>query len=196
LLGRLRERYESAVLPVGKVIGRFGVTPNAISAASALVSLAASLLYSRGAATNGAFALLISGFLDMADGAVARATGSSSKFGAVFDHVLDRYVEYVVVIGIIAGGFVAWFWGLFALIGMLLASYTRAAAESVGGLKSCTVGLAERQEKLLLILAGSLLVAFWSNALEYSLILVGILSHITVAQRLAYAWRNLRKKAK
>jgi len=192
LLGRFREKYENTMMPLGKAVGRLGVSPNALSILAALVSVVAALLYLRGNALLGAVVLVISAFLDMLDGAVARATGAASRFGAVLDHVLDRYVEYLLVIGIVVGGLATWFWGLFALIGMLLASYSRAAAESVGGLKNCTVGIAERQEKLLLILAGSALAGVWSNALEYAMILVGLLSHVTVAQRLLYTWHNAK----
>jgi phosphatidylglycerophosphate synthase len=192
LFGRFREKYENAILPAGRAVSKLGVSPNTLSILAAAVSVAASLLYLRGNALLGALVLLGSAFLDMLDGAVARATGAPSRFGAVLDHVLDRYVEYVVVIGIVAGGFVSWFWGLFALIGMLLASYSRAAAESVGGLSSCTIGIAERQEKLLLIFIGSVLVTVYSNALVYAMILVGLLSHITVGQRLLYTRQNAR----
>jgi phosphatidylglycerophosphate synthase len=192
LLGRFRERYENAILPLGRTIGSLGVTPNALSILAAIVSLAAALFYTWRLALLGALILLGSAFLDMLDGAVARATGTESKFGSVLDHVLDRYVEYIIVVGIVAGGFTSWFWGFFALIGMILASYSRATAESVGGLKSCTVGVAQRQEKLLLILAGSVLVVVWPNALEYSMILVGLLSHLTVGQRLLYTLQNTK----
>ena len=186
MLGRFREKYENAMLPIGKAVGNLGLNANALSILALIVSVAAAVLYSRSDAILGALVLILSVFLDMLDGAVARATQTASKFGAVLDHVLDRYVEYFVVIGIVAGGFTDWFWGLFALIGMLMASYSRAAAESVGGLSSCTVGIAERQEKLLLILAGSILVGLWTYSLELSLMLVGVLSHVTVAQRLIY----------
>lgn len=192
MLGRFRERYENAVLPLGKRVGSLGVSPNVLSVLAALVSIAAAWLYADGAAILGALVLIGSAFLDVLDGSVARATGKASRFGAVLDHVLDRYVEYILVIGIVAGGFVDWFWGIFALIGMLLASYARAAAESVGGLKSCTVGIAERQEKLLIILVGSTLVGVWASALQYAVILVGLLSHITVGQRLLYAWQTTK----
>ena len=190
MLGRFREKYENAMLPLGKALGKSGITPNTLSILAALVSVSAALLYLRGTAFLAALVLLFSAFLDVLDGAVARATKTTSRFGSVLDHVLDRYVECIVVIGIVAGGFVSWFWGLFALICMLLASYSRAAAESVGGLSSCTVGIAERQEKLLLILAGSFLVGRWTDALEYAMILVGLLSHVTVGQRLLYTWQN------
>ena len=187
MLGRFRAKYENAMLPLGRVVGNLGLSANALSVLALCVSAVAAVLYSRSDAPLAAVVLVLSGFLDMLDGAVARATETASRFGAVLDHVLDRYVEYFVVVGIVAGGFANWFWGLFALIGMLMASYSRATAESVGGLTSCTIGIAERQEKLLLIVVGSALVGLWSYSLELCVILVGALSHFTVVQRLIYA---------
>lgn len=192
MFGRFRDMYENAMLPLGKVVAELGINPNALSVVAAFVGGGAAILYLQGAALVGALVLLLSAFLDMLDGAVARATRMVSRFGGVLDHVLDRYVEYAVVVGIVAGGFADWSWGIFALMGMLLASYSRAAAESLGGLKSCKVGIAERQEKLILILVGSFLVTIWPRALEYAMIVIGLLSHLTVGQRLLYTWKNTR----
>ena len=73
----------------------------------------------------GALGLLASGFVDMLDGAVARATGSATRFSAVYDHVLDRYAEFAVLLGIGFGGLVNWVWVIFCLFGMVMASFTR-----------------------------------------------------------------------
>lgn len=183
-------------MPLGRRVGGLGISANTLSVVATLLGAAAALLYASGNAILGATVLVVSAFLDMIDGAVARATRTASRFGAVFDHVLDRYVEYILVVGIVAGGFASWFWGVFALVGMLLASYSRAAAESVGGLESCTVGIAERQEKLLLILGGSALVSIWPGTLEYAIVLVGLISHITVGQRLLYTYHKTRACSK
>ena len=128
----------------------------------------------------------------MFDGAVARATHTASRFGAVYDHALDRYAEFFVLVGIGLGGFADWVWIIFCLFGMVMASFIRAKAESVGGLKSCTVGIAERQEKLIILLIGSVLQPFVPIALIVSVIVVGILSHITVIQRLHYTYNETR----
>jgi phosphatidylglycerophosphate synthase len=128
----------------------------------------------------------------MLDGAVARATNSATRFGAVYDHVLDRYAEFAILLGIGIGGLVDWIWVVFALFGMIMASFVRAKAESVGGLKSCTVGIAERQEKLLLILAGSFVQPLFSLALPICVFVVGVISHITVVQRLHYTFNQTR----
>lgn len=174
--------------PFGRLLAKTGLPPHAFTLLSLLVAALAGLEYGRARVVEGGVLLLLSAVVDMFDGSVARATDKVTRFGAVFDHVLDRYVEYFVISGIIFGGYADWVVGTFALIGMLMASFTRAKAESVGGLKSCTVGVAERQEKLLILLGGSLAAYFYPLVLEYAVLLVGVLSHITVLQRLHYTW--------
>lgn len=178
--------------PLGKRLGTLGLKPNAITTTSLLVSCLAAAAYSLKLPLLGALGLLGSGLIDMLDGAVARATGTSSRFGAVYDHVLDRYAEFAILLGIGLGGFVNWIWVIFALFGMVMASYVRAKAESVGGLKSCTVGIAERQEKLILLLAGSILQSIFPLALPICVFIVGVLSHVTVIQRLHYTFNQTR----
>ena len=177
---------------MGKALGGLGVTANAITTLSLLISCLAAIAYAMRFPLFGALGVIGSGFVDMLDGAVARATGKTTRFGAVYDHVLDRYAEFVILIGIGFGGFVEWYLILFCLFGMVMASFVRAKAESVGGLKTCTVGIAERQEKLILLLAGSVLQVFFSYALLVSVAVVGVLSHITVLQRLNYTYNQIR----
>jgi phosphatidylglycerophosphate synthase len=227
MLGSLREQYQKAMMPVGKAIARTGITPNMITGLTVLVALVSAWFFAMGDLIIGFFVMILTVVMDMFDGAVARAAGLSSKFGATFDHTLDRYAEYLFMLGLMMGPisavsipwwpyaagdtFVPWFWGIFSLFGMIMASFTRAKAESVGGMESCTVGIAERQEKLILQFAGILLLALppsniWidiltpvpvllnffvsldiTNILTLCIVIVGFLSHITVVQRLRYA---------
>jgi CDP-diacylglycerol--glycerol-3-phosphate 3-phosphatidyltransferase/archaetidylinositol phosphate synthase len=188
MLGRLRERYQRAIKPIGVILAKVGFTPNAMTVLSLIVAIAGGAAYAIGSVLLGALFIVATGVLDMFDGAIARATYAETRFGATFDHVLDRYAEFFIVFGIIFSGYSQWTIGFITLFGMLMASFTRAKAESVGGLKSCTVGLAERQEKLILLILGSILTAFFRDALSWSVLFVGILSHITVAQRLHFTW--------
>lgn len=188
MLGRLRAKYEQAVAPVGKVLADAGLSPNTMTVASLFIAIASAYIYAMGMAPWGALLIVATGVFDMFDGAIARATGKTSRFGATLDHVTDRYAECFIVCGMIYGGYTPWHWGMFTLFGMLMASFTRAKAESVGGLERCTVGIAERQEKLILLIGGSLLHGYVGEALNYAVILVGVLSHLTVAQRLHYTW--------
>jgi phosphatidylglycerophosphate synthase len=192
LLGKLRAKYEVAMRPIGLTLGKAGVRPNAITTVSLLVSFLAAAAYFLKSPVVGAVGLAAAGFVDMLDGAVARATGSATRFGAVYDHVLDRYAEFAVLSGMGLGGLVEWPWIVFGLFGMVMASYARAKAESVGGLSSCTVGVAERQEKIALLLVGSLLQPFIGIALTAAVAIAGILSHVTVVQRLWYTYKNAR----
>lgn len=178
------------MLPIGKKLGKMGVTPNAISTVSLLIAILAAITYASKAPVLGAVGLLGSGFVDMLDGSVARATGLVTRFGAVYDPVLDRYAEFAVLFGMGYGGLVSWVWVIFSLFGMVMASYVRARAESAGGLASCSVGIAERQEKIVLLLIGSLVQPFFNLGLSISVIVVGVLSHVTAAQRLHYTLKQ------
>jgi len=194
LLGRLRAQYERLMLPAGRMLARTGLSPNHLTLLSIPVGMACTYAYWRMGLLWGVLGILAIGFVDMLDGSLARATNRVTRFGGVLDHVLDRYAEYFIILGILLGDHAAWFWGLYALFGMVMASYTRAKAESIGGLARCTVGIAERQEKMLGLIAGSLIAyAFpWVSRpiMNITLLVVGTLSHITVIQRLMYTRRH------
>jgi len=174
--------------PIGRSLGRSGLTPNEISTISLFIAGGAGVAYAFRNPALGAIGLIISGAVDMLDGAVARAMGSVTRFGAVYDPVLDRYAEFFVLFGIGFSGLAAWSWVIFGLFGMVMASYTRARAESAGGLESCRAGIAERQEKILLLVIGSFLQPLFSPAVAFAVLVVGILSHITVVQRLHFTF--------
>lgn len=223
------------MIPIGRALARTGLTPNMITGLTVLVSIFTAYLFYLGDLLLGFAFMLLTVVMDMFDGAVARAANLASPFGATFDHTLDRYAEFFFMFGLMAGPaiqpsitwwslssnitFVPWQWGFLALFGMIMASFSRAKAESVGGMNDCAVGIAERQEKLLLTFAGILLLALpptniWmdllavfppiftefflsigiTNILTFCIALVAILSHFTVYQRLAYANKIIREK--
>jgi len=178
--------------PIGRSLGKSGLKPNQISTISLVIAALAGVAYAYKIPVLGAVGILLSGGIDMLDGAVARATGTVTRFGAVYDPVLDRYAEFAVLFGIGFGGLAAWAWVVFSLFGMVMASYTRARAESAGGLDNCRVGIAERQEKIILLVIGSLLQPLFNPALAAAVVVVGILSHITVIQRLHFTLIHTR----
>jgi CDP-diacylglycerol--glycerol-3-phosphate 3-phosphatidyltransferase/archaetidylinositol phosphate synthase len=192
MLGKLREKYQIFMTPFGKILARTGLTPNIITVISLLTSFFSYFAYYNKRPIVGVILIIITGIVDMFDGAVARAIQKTSRFGATLDHVIDRYAEFLIIIGIIQGGYANWLLGVFSLFGMLMASFTRAKAESVGGLSSCTVGIAERQEKLLLIIIGSIIAPIFPKMqiMNYSILAAGLLSHITVIQRLHFTWKR------
>jgi archaetidylinositol phosphate synthase len=132
--------------------------------------------------------LLISGFLDIIDGSVARASHRTSKRGAFMDSILDKFAETIVYGGIAFSGLVNPILCMAALSSSLLVSYTRSRAESLGvDLKG--IGLAERAERLLIISLAAIVPVM--NAMSYALALVLILSIITLYQRLRHTYNKL-----
>ncbi len=129
--------------------------------------------------------LLISGLFDALDGVIARIYGEATKFGGFFDSLLDRYADAIVLCGIILGGLTNLTWGLAALMGSLLVSYVRARAEAAG-VKMESVGIAERAERIVLVVFASFLSYFWIDALNWSILFLAILTNLTVVQRAIY----------
>ena len=185
--------YEARAEVFGKVCVKLGLTPNVVTLLSLGFSILAGMLFWRKEFLLGTAALLLNALTDMLDGATARAGKMGTIFGGVLDHVSDRYAEFFVLMGILFSGAIHPGWVLFAQFGIIIASYTRAAAESIGRLETCAVGLAGRLEKLALLAAGAILQNFLPdyNPLFYALILMGAISYITSIQRLIYAQRQL-----
>lgn len=192
-----RDAVSHAIGPLGARLARLGVTPNAVTVVGTVGVVAAALVFfTRGWWFTGT--MVIWGFvmLDLLDGAVARAGGTSSAFGGVLDSTCDRVADAAIF------GALAWFfarhdqrWLLLAALLCLvlgtLTSYIRARAEAAG--LTATVGIAERAERLIVVLVGTGLsgehlavpyvqaIALW--------LLVGA-SAITVGQRLVTVYRQ------
>lgn len=193
ILARFRQVYEQTSLPLGRVCLRLGLTPNMLTYASLALSAVAGFVIAQQRFLEGIVVILLVGLADMLDGATARAGNLASEYGTVLDHVTDRYAEFFILGGVLLCGVVSPGWVLFALFGMIMASYVRARAESTGKLASCNVGFAGRQEKLALLLVGLLVQPFYPDLalLQWAVIAVGVVSHITAVQRLLYARRML-----
>jgi len=187
MLTRFRAFYEKASIPFGKASLKLDLTPNFWT----LFSLFAALLgmFALGASRYwlGILMVVVTNVADMMDGATARAGNCGSAFGTVLDHVCDRYAEFMLVGGLMMSGVVSPILGLFASSGIIMASYVRAKAESMGGIKSCVVGLAGRQEKLILLVIAIIFFGLnWNLPGQITIIILGAVSHITFLQRLFY----------
>jgi CDP-diacylglycerol--glycerol-3-phosphate 3-phosphatidyltransferase len=166
---------------IGRSVGGLGITPNMISLFGFGGNLAAAWLITEGELLAAGLVYLFFSALDLVDGAVARATGLASPFGAVFDAVLDRASEAIVLAAC------AWYFAergeqlqvaavSAAVFGSIAVSYMRARAE-VAGL-SMREGLFRRQERVALLSIGLLF-----NALTVIVALLAILANITALQR-------------
>ena len=191
ILARYRALYEQTTIPLGRICLRLGLTPDALTLMSLVVGGLAAYGIARGAFFVGVALIMLMGFVDMLDGATARAGGTANPFGTLLDHVVDRYAEFMIFLGVMFSGAVAAGWVIFTIFGMVMASYVRARAESTELVKSCNVGFAGRQEKMGLLCLGLLIQPAFPGVelLQWVVIAIGVLSHITAVQRLLYARR-------
>lgn len=191
-----RQYYERSTLGLGRFCLKLGLTPNLLTAVSLASAIVSGIFFWKAEVWWGVIWMLITSITDMLDGATARAGNMGTSFGGILDHVSDRYGEFFILAGITLSNMVHPGWGLFALFGMIIASYTRAAAESIGKIENCAVGIMGRLEKFTLIIIGALLEHYYPKMriLETALIIVGLTSYITSVQRLFYAHKLLNQK--
>lgn len=198
MLDRIRGKVNPAIEAVARPFARAGFTPNGLTVLGLLIGTLAALLFAFQEPLWAGLVVLVCGFFDIIDGAVARLTGKVTAFGGVLDAVLDRYVDFVLFVGIIWGGLAAfegvpnsnWFFGILAVAGSLMVSYTRARAEAAGTGK-LAVGVAERGERMLILAVGAML-----GYTNYAVVLIVFLTHLTVAHRVIVAWQRLRPRCR
>jgi phosphatidylglycerophosphate synthase len=198
---RKRQLYEKTSLGLGRLCLKVGLRPNILTFISLGCAAVSGYYFWRSDMIMGVVWILATSFTDMLDGSTARAGNMGTVFGGILDHVFDRFGEFFILAGITMSGAVHPGWGLFALFGMLIASYTRAAAESMGKIENCAVGIMGRLEKFILIIGGSLVehwvpTGTWPSGgwLEFALIIVGATSTVTAIQRLLYTRKLLGDK--
>ncbi len=135
--------------------------------------------------------ILLSGLFDLFDGVVAREFGKVTVLGGFLDSVLDRYSDLLLLLALLLvyqrkGESTLVIVVSVVSIGTALIPYARARAEAAG--IPCTIGLMERAERILLLSAGALF-----QWMETVLWILAFLTHFTVAQRIWYVWRTLRR---
>ena len=138
----------------------------------------------------GAVLILISGFFDLMDGAVARNMNSVTRFGGFLDSVLDRYADLFIMFGIFVhflrqGDFFYSGLTFVAAIGTAIIPYARARAEAAS--LPCKTGMLERPERLIIVLIG-----LFFNLLNYAVVVLAVLTHVTAIQRIMFVRKNSR----
>jgi len=200
---RQRERWETLTdwarvqagvltMPIARAVGRLGIHPNTVTVLGLLLQVGVGAVFGLGYVTLGGWLLLIVAPVDALDGALARALGQQSRFGAFLDSTLDRLADAALILGLTAHylcqeTYVAVTLLLISLVAVMMVSYTRARAEAVGF--SCKVGLLTRMERILLIgvlsAVGLPMVMIWALA---------VLSVFTVIQRILYVYAVSRRE--
>lgn len=181
--------------PVARGLLKIGVGPDAVTIVGTIgVSGAAVFFFPRGQFVAGILVMFLFISSDMLDGTMARMQGRTGVWGAFLDSTMDRIAD-----GAIFGSILIWavrtqeLWvqvaAFICLVGAFVISYARARAESVG--LDCSVGFAERTERLLIPTIPALLYGFGvPYVFQISLAVLAVLEIVTVYQRLTYVHRQ------
>ncbi len=180
--------------PVAQALAHTPITPNVVTCLGFLVTVCAAVLIVTNDLIMAGVVVLVAGFLDILDGALARLTNQTTDFGAVLDSALDRLAEAALLLGLlvfyarqqlVTESLLA---GI-TLVGSLMVSYLRARVEALG--IDCKVGLFTRAERVI-ILALGLLLSRLPYALIIALVIIAFFSFFTAGQRLLYAYQHTR----
>ncbi len=193
---RLRAPVTALITPICRTLIRWGVTPNGVTVLGAAGSVVSALyFFPRGDFFVGTLVVSVFVLSDLFDGTMARISEKgTTRWGALIDSTLDRITDAAICAGIMVyaygeGESYIALLALFALVSGGLIPYIRAKAESLG--IDCSVGFAERAERLIILLVGT---GFYGLGLQIamplSLMIVGIAGVITIAQRLLVVARS------
>jgi CDP-diacylglycerol--glycerol-3-phosphate 3-phosphatidyltransferase len=189
---KIRPLWDKFMAPVGRFVGRSRISPNAVTIMGLLIQIGAAALVVDGAVTAAGFVTLVAAIFDVLDGAVAKARGITSNFGAFLDSTTDRLADALYFLPI------AWLyavdpdipsrdneWIAVLALAAFMVSYVKARAESLG--YKCDVGIAERAERSLIVIAGLVF-----DLIPISLGILAVASLVTVIQRIAYVYKQSR----
>lgn len=181
--------------PLNAVLVRSRLKPNTLTWCALAVSLIAAATIAANHLIIGGFLVLISGLLDILDGALARLTNQATRFGAILDSTFDRISDAAILLGILVlyagdGDIIVILLIFLALIMSLLTSYVRARAEGIG--ISCPVGLFTRTERVIILALGLLFTPLFKFSIFIALLLIAVFGFVTVVQRLVHVWRQTR----
>jgi len=194
-----REMFNSISVKVGILFSKFGLTPNQWTMLSLLPAIAAFyLLFQQQFLVAAAF-FIVAGFLDFVDGSVARVTGRVSRFGAYLDTVVDRYIEFLVILGlffvpapaVISINYNVWI--LVYLFGAMMTTYAKAAAREKELVeKEIKGGLLERAERISLLFMAIIAAQFSLQYLSMLIAVLAVATNLTALQRIMIARKNAK----
>jgi archaetidylinositol phosphate synthase len=177
---------------------RAGLTPNAVSVAAIALAAGAGVAFAFGESEPllyllGSVLVFLNGWLDILDGALARRLEVASPAGDLLDHVLDRYADIFILVGL-AAGVGRWALGLAAVTGVVMTSYLGTQAQAVG-LDRVYGGLVGRADRLVIV--GVVGVVAWLftgtvaglTVVGWTLVFFAVVGHFTALQRFYYAMR-------
>lgn len=199
-LDKLRPLVEQFIQPSVRVFEWLKIGPNGVSVLALVCAILAAFAFGFGEQIPlfyllGAALVFANGWLDLVDGALARVQGQDSPAGDLLDHVLDRYAD-IIIIGGLAAGLDAYLLGFLAITGVLMTSYLGTQAMAVG-LDRVYGGAVGRADRLALIGVTAVIMSMVPDPIggltlvEWLLVLLAVLGHLTAVQRFGHAYRSL-----
>jgi CDP-diacylglycerol--glycerol-3-phosphate 3-phosphatidyltransferase len=167
------------------------IHPNVLTLTGVLINFAAAWALALGRFVTAGVIMIVANIFDFVDGKVASELQLTTRFGGFWDSVMDRFSDISLFIGLIylyaqLGRTDYVMVAALAMMFSVMTSYTRARAESL--IPRCKVGFMERPERIVLFMIGA-----FTNRMAAVLWVIGILSLVTVADRVFYTWRELRR---
>ncbi|MEO1514130.1 MAG: CDP-alcohol phosphatidyltransferase family protein [Bacteroidota bacterium] len=216
--------------PLIKLLIKLRVTPNVITSIGFVLNLLATVIFILGAELGArnehayigwaGAVILFAGLFDMIDGRLARLGNMAHPFGALYDSVVDRYSELIMFLGICYylvshDYFLSSIFAFVAMIGSMMVSYTRARAEGLG--VSCSIGIMQRPERVLLVGISAILCGLFSyfvgsdikveidfypytafetiSVFTFPLAILAVMANITAIRRLNFSRKVLMERS-
>lgn len=183
--------------PLNAVLVKTRLKPNTLTWCALAISLIAAATIATNHPIIAGSLVLISGLLDILDGALARSTNQATRFGALLDSTFDRISDAILLLGLLvfyipSGGTTQIVLVFLALIASFLTSYIRARSEGIG--INCPVGLFTRTERVIILALGLLFSPLYNYSIIIALLLMVVFGFVTVVQRLIYVWHQAKSK--
>jgi len=204
----LRPRFIRYLEPVADIFVRLRITPNQISVLALVAGFACAVLFFQRHFLWGTLALILSAIFDLVDGSVARKTNAHSNFGAVFDWIVDKYVDALALLGIGLFGvaiisrylavppYTDFAFVAFAIIGSLMNTFIKPVVYAEIGYREKVegkiddplegIGFFGRPETFLVLILGGI-----TGFIGISVIIIAVCTNLSAIQRIIYLYRTL-----
>lgn len=206
VLERYRTEADVVWTPLARISNRLGLSANAITVISLLFAVAAGVLFyfaspaRWGLLIAGSACVSVNAILDAIDGKLARLTGTESRRGDYLDHVVDRYSDLTILVGLTLSAFANVNWGIAAIAGTFLTSYMGTQAQALG-LGRNYRGFLGRADRLVILIGAPVVQAAavlfptfdlgFATWITLTLAYFAIVGNLTAIQRFWHGWKEL-----
>jgi len=188
MLYKRRIYFDNLGRKIGKMFSKLSLSPNQWTVLSLVFTLVLFYFLINGNFLIATVIFAFTAFIDMVDGAVARETKKVTKVGGYLDSIIDRVIEFIIVLGLFLNKYPDFIipikiWLLFLLFGSFMSTYTRAAAFEKEVFKNLRGGVLEHTDRLIFFLIIFIVSIFSLSYASYLIVLMAILANISALQR-------------